>query len=71
LRDLRLAERVYDYSLEVFTKDSTTSVALQKQAIEESKRTTRISKEVAPGEIFDFRFAQRANRELVSSGWRP
>ncbi|OGP28297.1 MAG: hypothetical protein A2038_01480 [Deltaproteobacteria bacterium GWA2_57_13] len=71
LRDARLADRIYEYSLKVFTDDGTIPVPFQKQAIEESKRITRVAKEVAPTEIFDFQLARRAKTELASSGWRP
>lgn len=71
LRYMRLAERIYDYSLKVFTDDGTIPTAFQQQAIEESKRTTRVVKDVAPSEIFDFQLARRAKAELASSGWRP
>ena len=71
LKDPRLVDRIYDYSLKVFTEDGTIPVPFQQQAIEESKRTTRVTKEVAPAEIFDFQLARRAKGELASSGWRP
>jgi NitT/TauT family transport system substrate-binding protein len=71
LRDVRLAKQIYDYSLKVFTDDGTIPTAFQQQAIEESKRTTRVVKDVAPSEIFDFQLARRAKAELASSGWRP
>ncbi len=71
LKDARLADRIYDYSLKVFTEDGTIPAAFQQQALEEAKRTTRAAKEVAPAEIFDFQLARRARAELASSGWRP
>ena len=71
LKDARLAHRIYDYSLKVFTEDGTIPVAFQQQAMEEAKRTTRTAKDVSSSEIFDFQFARRAKSELASSGWRP
>jgi ABC-type nitrate/sulfonate/bicarbonate transport system substrate-binding protein len=71
LRDVRLAERIYDYSLKVFTDEGTIPAAFQQRAIEESKWRTRVVKDVAPAEIFDFQLARRAKMELGWSGWRP
>ena len=71
LKDGRLAERIYDYSLKVFTDGGTIPVPFQQQAIEEAKRTTRVGRDIAPAEIFDFQLARRAKTELASSGWRP
>lgn len=71
LKDPRLADRIYDYSLKVFTEDGTIPTAFQQQAIDEAKRTTRTAKDLSPAEIFDFQLARRAKSELASSGWRP
>ena len=71
LKDARLADRIYDYSLKVFTDEGSIPVGFQRQAIEESKRATGSARDVSPETIFDFQMVQRARVELASSGWRP
>jgi ABC-type nitrate/sulfonate/bicarbonate transport system substrate-binding protein len=71
VRDPRLADRIYDYSLKVFTEDGMIPVGFQKQAIEEAKRTTKVTREMAPEAVFDFQVVQRARADLSASGWRP
>lgn len=71
LKDARLAERIYNYSLKVFTDDGSIPVGFQRQAIEESKRATGTARDVPPETIFDFQMVQHARFELSSSGWRP
>ena len=63
-RERQLADRIYNYSLKVFTEDGTVPVGFQKQAIEEAKRTTKVTKDVQPEAIFDFQAVQRARRSL-------
>ncbi len=69
LKDARLADRIYNYSLKVFTDEGSIPVGFQRQAIEESKRATGTVRDVLPETIFDFQMVQRARFEL--SGWRP
>jgi NitT/TauT family transport system substrate-binding protein len=72
IKSPQLAERIYQYSLKVFTEDGTIPVSLQKEAIEEGKKTIKTAKaEMGPDAVFDFRMVQRAKADIQASGWRP
>ncbi|MBI4522341.1 MAG: ABC transporter substrate-binding protein [Deltaproteobacteria bacterium] len=71
LKGSQLAERVYAYSMKVFTEDGIIPSKVQRQAIDESKRATKVTGEVNPEEIFDFHLVRRAKADLSSAGWRP
>jgi NitT/TauT family transport system substrate-binding protein len=72
IRNPQLADRIYQYSLNVFTEDGTIPASFQKEAIEEGKKTVKNARADLPPEgIFNFQLAQRAKAEILSSGWRP
>lgn len=71
LRDPRLADRVYDFTVRTAAKDGTIPESIQVQLIQRSREIAKIGREVKPGEVFDFTFVRRAQEELKASGWRP
>jgi NitT/TauT family transport system substrate-binding protein len=72
IKNPQMAERIYEYSLGVFTDDGTIPLSFQKTAVEEGKKTVKTAKaDLGPEAIFDFRMVQRARGEILASGWRP
>ena len=70
-KDRDLSARVYDDHMKTIARDGTITEKLQRIVIERSKRFTGVTREVRPEEIFDFSFLQRAQAELMQSGWMP
>jgi NitT/TauT family transport system substrate-binding protein len=65
--DVRSAD--YDATMEMMTADGTEDLATQKSDIEIGRRALGIQKEVAPEQVFDFRFVREVYKELRETGW--
>jgi hypothetical protein len=70
-KDRALMERVYDDNLKTLARDGTIPERLQRIVIDRSKRLTGVTRDIAPEEIFDFSFLQRAQADVTQSGWKP
>jgi NitT/TauT family transport system substrate-binding protein len=65
--DVRSAD--YDATIEMMTADGMEDLETQKSDIEIAKRMLNLQKEVAPEQIFDFRFTREVYKELREMGW--
>jgi ABC-type nitrate/sulfonate/bicarbonate transport system substrate-binding protein len=70
-KDSALMARVYDHHLTTIARDGTIPERLQRIVIDRAKRFMGVSREIPPGEIFDFSYLTRAQAEVDRSGWRP
>jgi NitT/TauT family transport system substrate-binding protein len=65
--DVRSAD--YDATMEMMTADGTEDLETQKSDIDIGKRALGIQKEVAPQQVFDFRYVREVYDELREAGW--
>ena len=65
--DVRNAD--YDATLEMMTGEGMEDPETQKSDIEIAKRMLNLQKEVAPEQIFEFRFTREVYKELRELGW--
>jgi hypothetical protein len=57
--------------MKTIARDGTIPERLQQIVIDRSKRLTGVTREVRPGEIFDFSYLRNAQAEVTQSGWKP
>jgi NitT/TauT family transport system substrate-binding protein len=65
--DVRSAD--YDATLEMMTADGTEDLETQRSDIEIGRRALAIQREVAPQEVFDFRWVREVYKELRETGF--
>lgn len=72
IKERAFAERLYEHSKGVFTRDGTITEELVVKLIDQIQRWDRsVSQPVKGSAIFDFSFVQRAKKELEEARWQP
>jgi NitT/TauT family transport system substrate-binding protein len=69
--DQALMARVYDHHLTTIARDGIIPERLQRIVIDRAKRFMNVTREIPPGDIFDFSHLLRAEAEVDRSGWKP
>jgi hypothetical protein len=62
---------IYDIQAKLTLKDGFTDDKVLVSLIDDMKRTTKVTRDIKVGEIFDLSFVKKANDEIKASGWKP
>ena len=71
LPDRDTAAAIYDTESKLIVPSGVTDEKVLQTMIDDMRRATKAKRELKANELFDFSFAQKANEELKTSGWRP
>ena len=66
IEDEKMAEQVYDYTLDSLTSDGTLSEELMRTIIEQQRQVSGTTRPVASGEVFDFSLVRAITKEVGS-----
>src|SRR5258706_11022125 len=71
LGDRETAEAIYDIESKLVLGDGLSAEKVLQSMIDDMRRTTKTTREIKTGDVFDLSFVKKANEELKASGWKP
>jgi ABC-type nitrate/sulfonate/bicarbonate transport system substrate-binding protein len=71
MKDRELVASVYDEEAKITVRSGISDDKILQPLIDDMRKTTKATRELKVGDVFDFSFARRANEELKASGWKP
>ncbi len=71
LKDLELANLIYDVQSKLLLRDGYTDDKVLQSMIDAMKKTTKVQRDIKVSDIFDLTFVKKASEELKASGWKP
>jgi NitT/TauT family transport system substrate-binding protein len=71
MKDRDLANQIYDVESKLQLRYGYSDDQTLQGMIDSMKKTTKVTRDIKVGDIFDLSFVKKANDELKSSGWKP
>ena len=71
MKDRELANQIYDVESKLQLRYGYSDDQILQGMIDSMKKTTKVTRDIKVGDIFDLSFVKKANEELKSSGWKP
>jgi NitT/TauT family transport system substrate-binding protein len=71
ISDHELVNAIYDINSKLILRDGYSDDKTLEAMIDTMKRTTKVTRDIKVGDVFDLAFVKRANDELKAAGWKP